>query len=154
MYKHPRNVSIRFQKDISSRTRDINSFINFGITQSFICCTCYNPSGRNDSVQLYIELDVLFHFIVRVIQWWVLLLILMFPFYYTALFSCFEYLPLLPRFKLIWCLHMLLRSCYSTIPKIFVNCIIIWGIVLYDKPFYFVLKLMIKAVMLLLLDVE
>ena len=28
MYKHPRNVSKRFQKDISSRTKDMNSLVN------------------------------------------------------------------------------------------------------------------------------
>ena len=37
---------------------DIHSMLNFGITQSFVCCTCYNPSDRNDSVLLYVELDV------------------------------------------------------------------------------------------------
>ena len=37
---------------------DVHSFLNFGITQSFICCTCYNSVDRNDSIQLYVELDI------------------------------------------------------------------------------------------------
>ena len=102
MYKHLRNVSKRFQKDISSRTKDINSLVNCRCTRTHMHAWTWvnleltppeGGSAKNLTIQRFPNKNLVGN---RILQTWAL--------------------------KMDECLSTDFRRWYQLFPQIFLQC--------------------------------